>query len=175
MFDPLILSAARGKGISIDRKYFMLIDNRRTANTDLAFLWPERIVDDQAVHSYTTELAAFFTEKGWSANDLFRPATIPGEETLFSSPQARKVVERAFLKKGIQLATAGRQRAESIRPLGFEKISSLGFGTFFVTYRNIANNCPLVLWWGDPNLPATHPLGKWYPLFPRSTNSVRYQ
>src|SRR5450755_4549701 len=59
------------------------------------------------------------------------------------------------------------------RVLGFMKLISLGFGTFFVTYRNISNNCPLVLWWGDPSYPSTHPLGKWYPLFPRRTNISR--
>ena len=170
---PLIRSAAREKGISFERKYSMLIDNRRTANTNLTFLWPEQIVDDHEVHSYTTELVAFLTAKGWSYDNLYRSAGIPKEEMLFSSSEARRIVERAFLKKGIQLATAGHQRAESIRPLGFEKLGSLGFGTFFITYRNIANNCPLVLWWGNPDLPATHPLGKWYPLFPRSTNSAR--
>ena len=171
--DPLIHSAARVKGISVVRKFSMLIDNSRTANSNLAFLWPEQIVNDQAVNFYTTELAAFLAAKGWSSNNLYRSIGIPREETLFSSPEARQVVERAFLKQGIRLAMAGRQRAESIRPLGFEKIGSLGFGTFFITYRNIANNCPLVLWWGDPDLPATHPLGRWYPLFPRSTNRVR--
>jgi len=128
--DPLIRSAAREKGISVSRKYSMLIDNRRTATTELAFLWPEQIVDDQAVHSYTTELVAFLTEKGWPTNSLFRPVAIPGEEMLFSSSHARQVVERAFLKKGIQLATAGHQKAESIRPLGFEKIGSLDSAPF---------------------------------------------
>ena len=59
-----------------------------------------------------------------------------------------------------------------MRPLGFMKLVSLGFGTFFVTYRNIANNCPLVLWWGDPDFPMTHPIGIWYPLFPRRRNHV---
>lgn len=171
--DRLIRAAAREKGISVARKYSMIIDNRRTANTRLTCLWPERIVNDQAVHSYATELVTFLKDRGWASDNLYRPDGLPGEETLFSSPEARRIVERAFLRKGVLLATAGSQRAESIRPLGFEKIGSLGFGTFFITYRNIANNCPLVLWWGDPELPATHPLGRWYPLFPRSINSAR--
>jgi ATP-dependent DNA helicase RecQ len=36
-----------------------------------------------------------------------------------------------------------------------------------VTYRNCPNNAPLVLWYGNPSLPRSHPLSKWWPLFPR--------
>ncbi len=93
------------------------------------------------------------------------------QEKLFSSSQARKIVEKTFLTKGLELIQNNQYQASSIRPLGFMKLASLGFGTFFVTYRNTANNCPLVLWWGDPSYPVTHPLGRWYPLFPRKTNN----
>jgi hypothetical protein len=54
--------------------------------------------------------------------------------------------------------------------MGFEYFESLGFGSVFITYRNIANNCPLVLWWGDTNYHPSHPFSKWYPLFPRKGN-----
>ena len=39
----------------------------------------------------------------------------------------------------------------------------------FITYRNIANSCPLALWYGDEAYRPPHPLGRWYPLFPRKT------
>jgi hypothetical protein len=55
-----------------------------------------------------------------------------------------------------------------MRPLGYDYLKSLGFGAILVTYRNIANNCPLALWWGDPN--KAYPLNAWYPLFPRIVN-----
>jgi len=60
--------------------------------------------------------------------------------------------------------------APSMRPLGFEKLESLGFGSLFITYRNIANNCPLALWYGNPDYSPPHPLGLWYPLFPRRSS-----
>jgi hypothetical protein len=92
------------------------------------------------------------------------------EESLFTSPEAREVVERAFLKAGAMLVCAAKNPAESMRPLGFEKLISLGFGSMFITYRNISNNCPLALWYGDPS--KSGPLSLWYPLFPRKTQIV---
>lgn len=105
---------------------------------------------------------------GWKTyefrpRDVLRPERIPTCETLFSSPAVRDVVEFAFLKAGFQLVRDlyTRQDKLSRRPLGFEMVPSLGLGSFFITYRNIANNCPLVLWWD---------VGGWYPLFPRKPN-----
>ena len=57
-----------------------------------------------------------------------------------------------------------------MRPMGYEYLESLGFGSVFITYRNIANNCPLVLWWGDTTYSPNHPFSSWYPLFPRKVN-----
>ena len=54
--------------------------------------------------------------------------------------------------------------------MGYEYLESFGFGATFISYRNIANNCPLALWWGDPDAPASHPFSKWYPLFSHKAN-----
>jgi len=101
---------------------------------------------------------------------LFRSNMIPHTETLFSSPEARNIVETAFLRKGAYIASLPKNRQPSMRPMGYEYLESLGFGAVFVTYRNIANNCPLVLWWGDTSYHPSHPFSKWYPLFPRKVN-----
>jgi hypothetical protein len=163
-----ILDAAREKGIKLSESYSLVIDNtKKFANSKIDVLWPEEPPGDLRHDPYITDLCNVCAQNNWL---LFRDPTLPIQETLFSSPQNRRVVEQAFLKKGIQLITAGQKRADSIRPLGFMKLKSLGFGTFFVTYRNIANNCPVVLWWGDSDRPASHPLGRWYPLLPRKTN-----
>jgi hypothetical protein len=166
-----ICPAAEEKGITVIRKHSLMIDNTRYFGTKAEVLWPEELSDDLSVASYVSSLRAMLTQRNWRSDDLFRNNRIPWQETLFSSSQARETVERAFLKKGIRIITACQNPAESMRPLGFIKLGSLGFGTCFVTYRNIANNCPLVLWWGDPAMPASHPFGQWYPLFPRRTNS----
>jgi len=168
-----ILPAAGEKGITIIRRHSLMIDNNRYFGTKAEVLWPEEISDDSDVTSYVSRMRLTLAQRNWRSDNLFRYIGIPQHETLFSSPQARRIVEKAFLKKGIHIITACRNPAESIRPLGFMKIGSLGFGTFFVTFCNIANNCPLVLWWGDPSTPASHPFRQWYPLFPRRTNSQK--
>lgn len=166
-----ILPAADEKGITFIRRHSFMIDNNRSFGTKAEVLWPEEISDDSNVTSYVSSMRRTWAQRNWRFDNLFRYHGIPQQETLFSSPHARRIVEKAFLKKGIHIITACRYPAESMRPLGFMKIGSLGFGTFVVTYRNIANNCPLVLWWGDPSMPASHPFKQWYPLFPRRTNS----
>ena len=152
-------------------QHTLIVDNKRYQSDKVEFLWPEDISGDSSVDTYIANLRANLAQKNWSDHNLFRSKTVPYQERLFSSRDARTVVERAFVKKGVRIVSASQNPAISVRPLGFEKIGSLGFGTFYVTYRNIAYNCPLVLWWGDPQYLATHPLGMWYPLFPRRTNS----
>jgi hypothetical protein len=76
-------------------------------------------------------------------------------------------VEQAFLAVGAKLFCVAQNPAPSVRPMGFEVIGTIGFGTPIVTWRNIANNCPLALWYGDLSYGPGHPLGMWYPLFPR--------
>lgn len=166
-----VMEVARKKKLKVTWKFSFLIDNTRSLNSRVEFLWPVQPGTSLAVTSYVSRLSGLFTQRGWSTNDIYRPADIPKQETVFSSPAARNMVDQAFLKKGLQIITASRSPAESMRPLGFAKINVLGFGTLFTTYQNIANNCPLVLWWGDPKMPVTHPLGSWYPLFPRKTNN----
>ncbi len=147
----------------------LIIDDNRKFNADIEIIWPELIRGDDLIEFYTSNM---YTASGrkLETHEIFRPSGHILQERMFSSSQARKTVERAFLVKGIELIKGNQYPAPSIRPLGFMKLTSLGFGTLFVTYRNIANNCPLVLWWGDTTYPVTHPLGKWYPLFPRKTN-----
>lgn len=166
-----ITSASQEKNLFVKRIDSFTIDNRRLANSKVEFLWPELFTGDTFVDAYVSHVREILAERNWSDRDLFRHQKAPLQETFFSSAEARMTVERAFLKEGSRIITGNKRAAESVRPLGFEKIGSLGFGTFYVTFRNISNNCPLALWWGEPGVSATHPLGKWYPLFPRRTNS----
>lgn len=167
-----IQDTAEEKQIKVKRETTLLINDVRSSNSDIEVLWPENSHGDSYIDAYISNLQVSLG-KNDTTNNLFRHTGIILQEKLFSSLEARRVVEKAFLKKGIQIIKVGKSSASSIRPLGFMKLVSLGFGTFFVTYRNIANNCPLVLWWGDPDFPATHPLGIWYPLLPRRTNEQR--
>ena len=156
-----ISKVATEKQIKLKRYTYLMINNNHIYGSSIEVLWPEEY-HDQYVDTYISSLRTLHASRGES--NMFRQANSIGDEILFTSPSARRVVERAFLKKGAQIAVNHQRPDTSLRPLGFMKLVSLGFGTFFVTYRNIANNCPLVLWWS---------IGGWYPLFPRSVNQSR--
>lgn len=131
--------------------------------------WPEIFTDNSHVDRYVERVQTTAKEKGWRAR-LFRPNGAVPEETLFSSPIDRGIIESAFSRAGAYIVSLPQRPNDSMRPLGYEYLESLGFGAMFVTYRNISNNCPLALWWGDPRFPTSHPFSKWYPLFPRKAN-----
>lgn len=132
-------------------------------------LWPKRITNNQLVNQFVNLVENNCKDKSHDPR-LFRPDLTPQKETLCSSPQSRNIIEAAFLKKGAYLLSLPEEPQPSMRPMGYEVLQSLGFGSIFITYRNISNNCPLVLWWGDPTQPSDHPFSKWYPLFPRKVN-----
>lgn len=91
----------------------------------------------------------------------FRPKNVQVTGTMFSSEVNRNVVEQAFLEAGAKLLLSSSNPAPSSRPMGFEKIETIGFGTPLIFWRNIPNNAPLALWW------EVH---GWTALFERTTN-----
>ena len=159
----------RQKNIRMRRWCMKRFDNTPWETQKYECLWPKAIDGDEQVDHYVNELRRRIEGKPFTPR-VFRPDRVPMSETLFSSPAARDIVERVFLKKGAYIVSLSDNPKAEMRPLGYEYLESLGFGSLFVTYRNIANNCPLVLWWGDPEAEASHPLSKWYPLFPRKVN-----
>ncbi len=84
----------------------------------------------------------------------------------FSSVKGRQLLEREFLRAGRTIRGFASNPSQRIKPLGYSPFDP-GFGSMFVTYRNCPNNCPLALWYGNLEFPPSHPLGRWYPLFPR--------
>lgn len=164
-------NAASAKPITVGYFKAQEIDNRRHPDSPMECLWPSALPSDPDGDRFISYTRGQCKKWGWPAyecypRDVFRPAGTPLEETVFSSPANRNVIESAFFRAGFQLIkdTSFYKDGSSLdRPLGFEKIPSLGFGTFFFTYRNIANNCPLVLW---------SERGGWIPLFPRKGNHL---
>ena len=104
--------------------------------------WPREVAEDDFVNNFVDIVRENAEEKGWNPR-LFRPKTIPPQENLFSSIQNREIIEKAFLEKGAYLCSLPKNRQHSMRPMGYEYLESLGFGSVFITYRNISNNCPL--------------------------------
>lgn len=97
---------------------------------------------------------------GLGAQPVLRTGSNVGPLGVFSSAQGRHLIEQEFLKAGIEVRRRCPLLPAQMPPLGCTLMRTTGFGSTFVTYRNCANNTPLVFWAGDP----------WYPLFPRKTN-----
>jgi hypothetical protein len=143
-------------------------NNSRWHPSKFDCFWAHEFSGDEYVDTYVHKVNEQRQESNKNLPPLFRPNNMPTQESIFSSPSARKIIESAFLKAGAYIVSLPNNPNSSMRPLGYDYLKSLGFGSIFVTYRNIANNCPLALWWGDPN--KSYPLNQWYPLFPRTVN-----
>jgi hypothetical protein len=168
--DRKLIPLAQRRSVSVKTGSFLKFDNNISRNQEIyECLWSKEIFDDELVNNFVKIVNENSARRSVNPR-LFRPDRVPNTETLFSTPEARNIVESAFLRKGAYIASLPENRKPSMRPMGYEYLESLGFGSVFITYRNIANNCPLVLWWGDTTYSPNHPFSKWYPLFPRKVN-----
>jgi len=167
-----IQSEAEKYDIAIKPWHLYKFHNSRWEASQFDCFWalpPSRDELDELINQYVQKITRFRQESHRNLPDLFRPTGRPIQERIFSSPTNRKLLEYAFLKAGAYIVSLPRNPHPSMKPLGYDYLDSLGFGAFLVTYRNIANNCPLALWWGDPR--RGYPLNAWYPLFPRLVNT----
>lgn len=96
---------------------------------------------------------------------VLRETGKPKNDNFFTSLSNRRQVEKIFFEKGVQIVSYASNPNHNMRPMGYDYSKTLGFGSYLVTYRNIANNCPVVLWWGNPD--SLSGINNWYPLFPR--------
>ena len=153
-------------------KYFAENDIKKAAgeaDKDIDLHWWRAIFfEDRKTYMYDSdvlrptlippEAAAYVATLG--AAPILRTPGSTGKLGLFSSDQARMLLEQEFLKAGVRVRDMCPYLNAYMRPLGCSLMKTTGFGSLFVTHRNCANNTPLALWAGDP----------WYPLFPRKTN-----
>jgi hypothetical protein len=142
------------------------INNSRISQDPLQIFWPRYVKGNVKVDAFAQIIMEQRRSYGITGGDIFRPANNLKHE-FFSSSMSQNVIEQAFLNCGVNRYYAAQNPAASVRPMGFEKLSTIGFGSPVVTYRNIANNAPLALWYGDQSYGPSHPLGQWYPLFSR--------
>lgn len=133
-------------------------ENRKKYKYTAEVLWPAEVPADADLAAYMALETKF----------PFEPRTAGGvlENKIFSGEPGRQLIERELLLAGVKIRAGCNDPKKSIRPLGFGHFG-LGFGSTVVTYRNCPNNCPLALWWGDPD--ATSGAFHWYPLLPRKT------
>ena len=124
-------------------------------------------------------------------SDIFKPSSLPqmptmnaylaglkfppplrtagqmGQCKMFKTEAGRHLLEQQFLQAGLHIRSVATNLPATQRLLGYASTNSrrtLGFGSTVVTFRNCPNNCPLALWVGAP----------WYPLFPRKTNTMKF-
>lgn len=140
---------AAGKTIEIVWWRAMTIEDRKAYMASSDVLRPTAIPPEAEAYV-----------QGLGAQPILRTSTNVGPLEVFSSAEGRHLIEQEFLKAGVEVRQKCPLLPAQMRPLGCTLMRTTGFGSTFVTYRNCANNTPLVFWAGNP----------WYPLFPRKTN-----
>lgn len=143
-----------GKKITIRYWRSLTIENRRAYKNRSEVLWPKSVPNVTEVQVYVAQPSKY----------PFEPRQAAAVVSPFSSEEGRHVLESEFLIAGARIRARSENPKPSMRPLGFSPFG-VGFGSMIVTYRNCPNNCPLALWWGDPD--ATSGALHWYPLLPR--------
>jgi hypothetical protein len=147
---------ASGKKVEIHFWRLIEFKNQKNQKDVSDVLWPAVVPADAAVQAYVD------AEKKFPL--VMRNAG--GVLGVFSSEAGRQLLESEFLIAGVKIRSLTQSPKDFIRPLGFGNFG-VGFGSLVATYRNCPNNCPLALWWGDPE--ATSGALHWYPLLSRKT------
>ncbi|HNL07498.1 MAG TPA: hypothetical protein PKH93_07990, partial [Chitinophagales bacterium] len=138
------------------RKYCLHeVDNSSDYNAVLDFVFPIDEVLSQIILDYKDkvieEVDDYTISKAWKKveNDFFRTKGKPKKEVLFSSPENRIRFETIILLKGIEILSNSNTKLKTIRALGYSLPSqkNFGFGALCFTWRNVANNTPLVFWY----------------------------
>lgn len=144
-----------GKKITVKYWRALEIENRKWYKNSAGVLWPATIPDVAEVQDYMALPTKFPFEPRQPSSVAIQP---------FSSEAGRQILESEFLIAGAKIIAKSESPKPSMRPLGFSPFG-IGFGSMITTYRNCPNNCPLAMWWGDPE--ATSGALSWYPLLQR--------
>lgn len=162
-----------GIEISTNHKMYkrMNIENNEGDTTSsLDFMFPLESLNQQII-SYKEKIVSQVDEYTKQNNypnspeDFYRIQGRPEQEKLFTSSKNRNKFEAIMLNKGIEILNTARVNIINIRALGFSLKShkNFGFGALCFTWRNIANNTPLVFWYSG---------GGFSPLFVRNQTNV---
>lgn len=138
------------------------LENQKNNRNNSNILWPVEIPVDKDVEKFMALPSRFPFEP------RIPPQNIEHFSKPFSSEVGRQMLEQEFLKAGSKIIANIKELRNHHRPLGYSGFG-VGFGATIATYRNCPNNCPLALWWGDPEVKSG--ALNWYPLLPRETYS----
>ncbi|UVO55130.1 hypothetical protein [Sphingomonas sp. SUN039] len=143
--------AQSGKALTLKIRHAITYEDRKLYTDSSDVVRPAVVPADDHCAEYMVTLS-------W--DPVFRSGSQVGARQLFSGNEGRHLLEQEFMRQGVEVRKMCPDFDVYMRPLGRSMMPIMGFGSMVVTYRNCANNTPLVLWAGDP----------WYPLFPRKTN-----
>ena len=130
-------------------------------------LWPEKsVTKNDEVINFIEEVRKTYPNQQFE----FRSYPWNMQAGLFTSVENRRIVEEAFLLKGIYIYQFC-DKTKRKYPLGGGNLRTFGTGSFCAFEDNISNTCPLVLWWGNVRKKGNQ-MDNWYPLLPRRTNDV---
>jgi hypothetical protein len=155
-----------------DKMYrlFEIQNSENNLSSSLDFVYPLAENQPQIVEDYRTKIVEQVNEytkryNSISPEEFYRTPGRPQTEILFSSPENRKRFENIMLKKGVEILNRANTRIKNMRALGFSLPSqkNFGFGTLSFTWRNVANNTPLVFWYSG---------GGFYPLFVKNQTNI---
>jgi hypothetical protein len=90
------------------------------------------------------------------------------ESRLFKNDDKKQTLEKIFWKAGCYILN--NTSGSALLPLGAGFPKTVGSGIISATYRNIPNNAPICLWWGDER-----ENNYWFPLLKRKTNKSQYE
>jgi hypothetical protein len=144
-----------GKKITIKYWRCLTVENQKAHKDNSEVLWPTIAPNVAEVVNYMALPSKYPFEPRRPGPNAIEP---------FSSEAGRQVLESEFFIAGARIRAMSENPKPSIRPLGFSPFG-VGFGSMLATYRNCPNNCPLAMWWGDPD--ATSGALHWYPLLQR--------
>ena len=130
-------------------------------------LWPEKsVTKNDEVINFIEEVRKTYPNQQFE----FRSYPWNMQAGLFTSVENRRIVEEAFLLKGIYIYQFC-DKTKRKYPLGGGNLRTFGTGSFCAFDDNISNTCPLVLWWGNVRKKGNQ-MDNWHPLLPRRTNDV---
>lgn len=134
-------------------KCFLTLENRLTYKNKSDVLWP---------YENKIKICSEYDYSKMKYRDGFE------KSTLFNDNKRRKIIEDYFWKAGCFILN--QTSGSALLPLGAGFPKTVGSGIISATYRNIPNNAPICLWWGDEREE-----NYWFPLLKRNTNKRQYE
>lgn len=138
---------------NLEGKCFLKIENRLKYKNKSDILWPYENKED---------ICNDYDYSNMKYREGFE------KSILFDDDKRRRLIEDCFWKAGCYILN--QTSGSAILPLGAGFPKTLGSGVVSATYRNIPNNAPICLWWGDERKD-----NYWFPLLKRKTNKSQYE